>query len=70
MELQIGDFIEIPAWRTVGMVMEIQPPMPGTKEIEVLLQEHPEQPPEPLPMGQVLVPPKISPSVKTPSTYT
>lgn len=42
--LQVGDFIEIPAWRTWGMVMEIQDPMPGTKEIEVLLQEDPDQP--------------------------
>lgn len=43
--IQVGDFIEIPAWRTEGMVIAIESAHYGSDEARrVLLQEHPDQP--------------------------
>ena len=45
MKPQIGDFIEIPAWHTFGMVHEVKgAPIGSDDAIRVLVQEHPEQP--------------------------
>jgi len=44
-KVQVGDFIEVPAWQTFGMVHEVKASMFGSDEsITVLLQEHPDQP--------------------------
>ena len=45
-QVQIGDFIEIPAWKTFGMVQAIGKPPEFSPEgtIRVLLQERPDQP--------------------------
>jgi hypothetical protein len=41
---EIGNFIEIPAWKTFGMVIGIEPAWHGSDDaIRVLIQEHPEQ---------------------------
>lgn len=42
--LQVGEFIEIPAWETEGMVMNVKPSLVIAGAIEVLMQEHPDQP--------------------------
>lgn len=44
-KVQVGDFIEVPAWRTAGMVQHVKGSMFGSSDsVTVLLQEHPEQP--------------------------
>jgi hypothetical protein len=41
---EIGEFIEIPSWKTFGMVIGIQPPMYGSDDaIRVLIEEYPGQ---------------------------
>jgi len=43
--IETGDFIEIPAWQTCGLVQSVTGSMYGTsKSCTVLLQEHHEQP--------------------------
>jgi hypothetical protein len=40
--IEIGDFIEIPAWRVEGLVIDTRSPMFGSDDAqEVLLQESP-----------------------------
>ena len=42
---EVGEFIEIPAWKTFGRVMDVKTaPLGSEKAIQVLLQEHPDQP--------------------------
>lgn len=42
--LEVGDFIEIPAWRVTGCVMGIEAAPIGSDEcIDVYLQERPDQ---------------------------
>ena len=44
-QLSVGDFIEIPAWKVFGCVMDIAPSDLGSSEaVSVYLQEYPEQP--------------------------
>jgi hypothetical protein len=43
-KIRVGDFIEIPAWNTCGMVQAIEPAMLGSENAQrVLVQEFPEQ---------------------------
>ena len=41
--IEVGDFIEVPTWKTFGQVVSVQPSQirPGAQD--VMLQEHPEQ---------------------------
>ena len=42
MKIQVGDFIEVPAWKTVGMVTGILLPHYGSENVQhILLQENP-----------------------------
>lgn len=42
-DLEVGDFIEIPAWQTWGMVTSVAP-APADNEIAITLQDRPDGP--------------------------
>ena len=42
-QLQVGEFINIPAWNTSGQVIKTRPATFGSDDaVEILLQRHPE----------------------------
>lgn len=43
-KIEVGDFIEIPAWKTFGFVAGVCPSKVRTDTIDVTLQEDPERP--------------------------
>ena len=42
-QIEVGEFIEVPMWRTTGMVIDTRPPAYGSDDVQdVLIQEGPE----------------------------
>ncbi len=43
-DLDVGDFIDVPAWSAYGMVLAVEPSLMGSDECRrVLVQEHPDE---------------------------